>query len=72
MEFLCDEGPKYGYFPTTVQSIYVCKAEDELKAREAFEQHVLKVPCSHGENFLGCCIEYERKKAAWLKEKALV
>jgi hypothetical protein len=66
---LQQEGPRYGYFPEASKCIYVCKAEDEPTAREAFERHGLKILYSRGERYLGGFVGSGPKKVEWINEK---
>jgi hypothetical protein len=43
LNFLVKFAPQYGYFPEPGKSYYICKAEDEDAARQAFESF-LSVP----------------------------
>ena len=36
LKFLCDNDPRYGYFPEPEKPFYVCKGEDEGVAKMAF------------------------------------
>jgi hypothetical protein len=63
------EGPRYGYFPEASKCIYVCKAEDEQLAREAFEGLGLNIQYSRGERYLGGFVGSGERKEEWIKEK---
>ncbi len=61
-------GPPYGYFPKPGKSYYICKAEDEPTARQAFESFGLKINYSRGQGYLGCFIGSTLRKEEWLGE----
>jgi hypothetical protein len=59
-------GPQYGYFPEPGKSYYICKAEDEEAARQAFESFGLDINYSRGQRYLGGFIGSAEKKGEWL------
>jgi hypothetical protein len=59
-------GPQYGYFPEPGKSYYICKAEDEDTARQAFESFGLDINYSRGQHYLGGFIGNSKKKEEWL------
>ncbi|KAL3806424.1 hypothetical protein ACHAXA_007766, partial [Cyclostephanos tholiformis] len=66
LDFLVKFGPTYGYFPEPGKSHYICKAEDEPAARQAFEGFGLEINYSRGQRYLGGFIGSARKKEEWL------
>ena len=69
LEFLLEHRPAYGYLPEVEKSYYVCKAEDEDVAREAFERRSLDIQMSHGRDYLGGFIGSAASKHVWLEAK---
>ncbi|KAL7503938.1 hypothetical protein ACHAXN_001656 [Cyclotella atomus] len=63
LEFLAEEGPKYGYYPEPEKTHDICKLEDEPEAKAAFLLQGIAISCSRGERYLGgfvgCRIERE-------------
>ena len=59
-------GPQYGYFPEPGKSYYICKAEDEEAACQAFESFGLDINYSRGQRYLGGFIGSAEKKGEWL------
>ena len=53
VKYVCDHGPVYGYYPQPVKSLYICKQEDEEKAREAFQDEGLEIRFVQGARYLG-------------------
>jgi hypothetical protein len=49
LDFLVKFGPAYGYFPKPGKSHYICKAEDEPVARQAFASFGLEINYSRGQ-----------------------
>ncbi len=66
LDFLVKFGPQYGYFPEPGKSYYICKAEDEDTARQAFESFGLDINYSRGQRYLGGFIGSTEKKEEWL------
>jgi hypothetical protein len=66
LDFLVKFGPTYGYFPEPGKSHYICKADDEPAARQAFEGFGLEINYSRGQRYLGGFIGSARKKEEWL------
>jgi len=67
LDFLVKFGPQYGYFPEPGKSYYICKAEDEDTARQAFESFGLEINYSRGQRYLGGFIGSARTKELWLE-----
>jgi hypothetical protein len=59
-------GLQYGYFPEPGKSYYICKAEDEDAARQAFESFGLDINYSRGQHYLRGFIGSAEKKGEWL------
>ena len=59
-------GPQYGYFPEPGKSYYVCKAEDEDAAHQAFDSYGLDINYSRGQRYLDGFIGSAEKKEEWL------
>jgi hypothetical protein len=68
LNFLMKFGPQYGYFPEPGRSYYICKAEDEDVAHQAFESFGLEINYSRGQRYLGGFIGSVKKKEMWLAE----
>ncbi len=68
LDFLVKFGPQYGYFPEPGKSYYICKAEDEDVACQAFESFGLEINYSRGQRYLGGFIGSANKKEMWLAE----
>jgi hypothetical protein len=68
LDFLVKFGPPYGYFPKPGMSYYICKAEDEPAACQAFESFGLKINCLRGQRYLGGFIRNAQRKEEWLGE----
>jgi hypothetical protein len=68
LDFLVKFGPTYGYFPEPSKLYYICKAEDEDAAHEAFESYGLKINYSRGQHYLGGFIGSALKKEEWLAD----
>jgi hypothetical protein len=68
LDFLVKFVPPYGYFPKPGNSYYICKAEDEAAARQAFESFGLKINYSRGQRYLGDFIRSAQRKEEWLGE----
>ena len=68
LDFLVKFGPQYGYFPKPGKSYYICKAEDEDTARQAFASFGLDINYSRGQRYLGgfIVIGSAKKKEEWL------
>jgi len=63
-------GPKYGYFPETDKSHYICKGEDEVEARRCFEaEGILDLNYSRGERFLGSYVGCGTLKGDYVEGK---
>ncbi len=63
LDFLVKFGPPYGYFPKPGKSYYICKAEDEPAARQAFKSFGLEINYSRGQRYLGGFIGSAQQKA---------
>ncbi len=61
-------GPPSGYFPEPSKSYYICKAEDEPAACQAFESFGLEINYSRGQQYLGGFIRSAQRKEEWLGE----
>jgi hypothetical protein len=68
LNFLVKFGPPYCYFPEPGKSYYICKAEDEPAARQAFESFGLEINYSRGQRYLGGFIKSAQQKEEWLGE----
>ncbi len=66
LNFLVKFGPPYGYFPKPGKSYYICKAEDEPAAHQAFKSFGLKINYSRGQRYLGGFIGSAQQKEEWL------
>ena len=69
MEYLDIHGPQFGYYLEQAKSWYICKAEDEEVARQAFEEKGLTIKYSRGRKYLGGFIGSADSKEDWLNEK---
>jgi hypothetical protein len=69
LEFLMEEGPKYGYFPEAEKTRVICPLADEPEAKAAFLSRGISVTCSRGERYLGGFIGGEKEKVRWLMKK---
>ena len=54
------------------KSCYICKAEDEAVARQAFLEKGLTINYSRGQRYQGGFIGIYEKKEEWLEEKVAV
>jgi hypothetical protein len=68
LDFLVKFGPPYGYFPEPGKSYYICKAEDEPIAHQAFESFGLKINYLRGQRCLDGFIGRAQQKEEWLGE----
>jgi hypothetical protein len=68
LDFLVKFGPPYGYFPEPYKSHYICKAEDEPAACQAFKSFGLKINYLRGQQYLGGFIGRAQQKEEWLGE----
>jgi hypothetical protein len=68
LDFHVKFGPQYGYFPEPSKLYYICKAEDEDAAHQAFESFSLEINYSRGQCFIGGFIGSTNKKELWLAE----
>jgi hypothetical protein len=68
LDLLVKFGSPYGYFPKPGKLYYICKAEDEPAARQAFESFGLKINYTRGKWYLGGFIESTQRKEEWLRE----
>jgi len=66
LSYLLPHGHRYGYFPEPGKSWYICKAEDEAVARQAFEANGLDIQYSRGQRYLGGFIGSNASKVDWL------
>ena len=62
LDFLVKFGPQYSYFPKPCKSYYICKAEDEDVARQAFESFDLKINCGRGQRYVSGLIGSAKTK----------
>jgi hypothetical protein len=65
-------GPAIGYYPEPSKSWYICKAEDEEVARQAFEAEGLTIKYTRGQKYLGGFIGSGSTKELWLAQKTSV
>jgi hypothetical protein len=65
LSFLLRHVPRYGYYPDPGRSWYICKAEDEVVTRQAFEANDLDM-YSCGQRYLGGFIGSNASKVNWL------
>ena len=63
-------GPQYGYFPKPCKLYYICNAEEEVVARQAFERFGLEINYLRGQRYLGGFIISTKTKELWLAELA--
>jgi hypothetical protein len=68
LNFLVKFGPPYSYLPEPGKSYYICKAEDEPAARQAFGSFGLKINYSRGQRYLCGFIGSTQRKEEWLGE----
>jgi hypothetical protein len=68
LDFLVKFGPPYGSFPEPGKSYYICKAEDEPAACQAFESFGLEINYSRGQQYPGGFIGSAQQKEEWLEE----
>ena len=68
LDLLVKSGPQYGYFPKPCKLYYICKAEDEDVAHQAFESFGLKINYLRGQCYLGGFIGSAETKELWLAE----
>jgi hypothetical protein len=68
LDSLVKFGPTYGYFPELSKLYYICKAEDEDVAHDAFESYGLEINYSRGQRYLGGFIGSALKKEEWLAD----
>jgi hypothetical protein len=68
LNFLVKLGPPYSYFPKPGKSYYICKAEDEPAACQAFESFGHEINYSRGQRYLGGLIGSTQGKEEWLGE----
>jgi hypothetical protein len=68
LDFLVKFGPQYGFFPEPGKLYFICKAEDEEAARQAFESFGLKINYLRGQRYLGGFIGSADKMELWLAE----
>ena len=66
MNYLVRFGPRYGYFMEPAKSHYICKAEDEEVAREAFATLNLEINFSRGRRYLGGFFGSEATWEQWI------
>ncbi|KAL3795565.1 hypothetical protein ACHAWO_009861 [Cyclotella atomus] len=72
LDFLCQEGPAYGYFPEPEKSWHISKQSDEAEAKVAFAVHGLDVQFTRGHRYLGGFLGSADGKHEWLEEKVKV
>ncbi len=68
LNFFVKLGPPYGFFPKPSKSYYICKAEDEPAACQAFKSFGLEIDYSRGQRYLGGFIGSAQWKEEWLGE----
>ncbi len=68
LDFLMRFGLYYSYFPEPSKWYYICKAEDENAARQAFKSFGIEINYSRGQHYLGGFIGRANKKKMWLAE----
>ena len=62
--------PRYGYFPSTEKSFYVCKGEDEPLARTVFEaEGIADLNYVLGKRYLGRFLGSAATRSEWMKSK---
>ena len=66
MYYLVRFGPRYGYFVEPAKSHYICKAEDEDVAQEAFGTLNLEINFSCGKCYLGGFFGSEATQEQWI------
>ncbi len=66
LNFLVKFGPPYSYFPKPSKLYYVCKAENEPAACQAFESFGLEIKYLRGQWYLGGFIGSTQRKEEWL------
>jgi len=66
LDFLVRFGQQYGYCPKPGKSYYICKADDEDAARQAFDSFGLDINYLRGQCYLGGFIGSDEKKGEWL------
>eukprot|EP00956_Cyclotella_meneghiniana_P042116 scaffold248361_cov42-Cyclotella_meneghiniana.AAC.1 len=69
LEFLIEEGPKYGYFPEPEKTHIICTAEQEPEAKSAFLSRDMIVNYSRGERYLGGFVGSKLEREKWVKKK---
>jgi hypothetical protein len=62
LNFLVKFGPPYSYFPKPGKSYYICKAEDEPAACQAFESFGLEINYLRGQRYLDSFIGSAQRK----------
>ncbi len=67
LDFLVKFRPQYGYFADPSKSHYICKLEDENKAKLEFDLLGLEINFSWGERYLGGFIVHWQ----WCIEEAM-
>ena len=72
LEFLCEQGPDYGYFPEPEKSWHICKTQDEAEAKVAFMVRDMKVNFTRGHRYLGGFLGGTHVKLGWLEDKVEV
>ena len=72
LEFLCEVGPQYGYFPEPEKTHVICTEREEAEAQWAFLERDLVVTPSRGERYLGGFVGSKREKEEWVKKKVEV
>jgi hypothetical protein len=67
LDFLVKFRPQYEYFPEPGKSYYICKAEDEDAARQAFESFGLDINYSRGSATSAASLGAQRRRGnGWL------
>ena len=69
MNFLVENGPRYGYFPEPEKSHYICKGEDEAVARAAFAEFGLTINYTRGHRYLGSYLGCGTLKRDYIEAK---
>ncbi len=65
LDFLLKFGQSYGYFPKPGKLHYICKADGEPIARQAFKSFGLKINYSRGQRYLSGFIGSAQRKGEW-------
>ena len=66
-KILCEEGPKYGYFPEPTKSILITSNKNQASAKEKFSQQGFKI--TNGARYRGGFVGVQEKKDEWIREQ---